>query len=97
MDFFDILKIITLVLLKLTVNCRRSQNKGKASNCLCNPSRDHIINEKQDGYQNLVEEALVAVLNMLMEKGLQLININPEQCRGQGTTLFNLDGTLDEI
>jgi hypothetical protein len=44
-----------------------------------------------------VEEALVVVLDMFVKKGLQLININPKQCGGQGTTLFNPDGTPDEI
>jgi hypothetical protein len=29
-----------------------------------------MINEKQDGYQNLVEDTPVTVLDMLVEKGL---------------------------
>jgi hypothetical protein len=44
-----------------------------------------------------VEEEPVTLLDMLMKKGLSLININPKQCRGQGATLFNPNGGLDEI
>jgi hypothetical protein len=54
-----------------------------------------MIGKKKDGYQNLVEETHVTILNMLMEKCLYLINIDPKQGRGQGETLFNSDGTLD--
>jgi len=34
---------------------------------------------------------------MLVKKGLQLININPKQCGDRGATLFNPNGTADEI
>jgi hypothetical protein len=44
-----------------------------------------------------VEEAPITILNMVMKKDLQLINVDPKQGGAQGANLFNPNGTLDEI
>ena len=44
-----------------------------------------------------MEEAPITILDMLVKKGLQLINVDPKQGGGWGATLFNPNGTPDEI
>ena len=44
-----------------------------------------------------MEEAPITILDMLVKKGLQLINVDPKQGGGHGATLFNPNGTPDEI
>jgi len=44
-----------------------------------------------------MEEAPIAIMDMFVKKGLQLINVNPKQGGGQGATPFKPNGTPDEI
>ena len=45
----------------------------------------------------MVKKATIRVLDMLMKKGFQLININPKQVGRQRATLFNPDSASDEL
>ena len=58
---------------------------------------DHIISKEQDIYQYLLDEAPITILNILMKKGLQIIDIDPKQGGGQGAALLKPNGNPDEI
>jgi hypothetical protein len=45
----------------------------------------------------MVEESPISILDVLMQEGLQLVNVDTKQCRGQGETLFEPNGPLDKI